>query len=219
MRIRGSGPEWQRLRRVAHSRPMRQAQLILVNGLPGTGKSTLARLLAARYHWPLLRKDAVKEPLFDILGSSSDSSAVSARSISRSLSNASFAVLFSLSRECLACGTSLVLEGNFRPNEHEAPLLSLCADPANSIAQIICRASDSVRRARLLARADDPTRHPGHRDSTIAAEMRGSVPDLLALPGVHFVFDTDAIGDVEDGLARVRPLLLSLDAWRNSATP
>ncbi|PYI66313.1 hypothetical protein CVV68_14940 [Arthrobacter livingstonensis] len=42
------------------------AQLILVNGLPASGKSTLARALGSHLDIPVISKDAIKEPLADI---------------------------------------------------------------------------------------------------------------------------------------------------------
>lgn len=41
--------------------------LIIVNGLPGSGKTTLATQLAAGLSLPLFRKDAIKETLADAL--------------------------------------------------------------------------------------------------------------------------------------------------------
>ena len=43
--------------------------LIIVNGLPGSGKSSLARELAAELSLPLFSKDAIKETLADALTS------------------------------------------------------------------------------------------------------------------------------------------------------
>lgn len=41
--------------------------LIIVNGLPGSGKTTLATQLATELSLPLFRKDAIKETLADAL--------------------------------------------------------------------------------------------------------------------------------------------------------
>jgi predicted kinase len=68
---------------------MPQRGVFVITGLPAAGKTTLARSLARELAAPLLSKDAIKEPLLDVLG-------VDGRAASRRLSNASFAVLFAL---------------------------------------------------------------------------------------------------------------------------
>ena len=60
-------------------------------------------MLARHYAIPLLCKDAIKEPLFDTFGAPE-------RKDSRRLSNASFAVMFSVLRDCTAAGTDVILE-------------------------------------------------------------------------------------------------------------
>jgi predicted kinase len=210
---------------------MRQAHLILVTGLPGTGKSRLARSLAFRYSAPLICKDTIKEPLLDVIGATD-------RTESRRLSDASFAVMFALARDCLRAGTDLVLEGNFRSGEHEAALSSLIsASPSDSagsvampqahtdvaktvrVAQVLCRATESVRIARLKARATDPSRHSGHRDADLANEQ--SPPpnvNFLAIPGERFVFESDATSAADVDLTRLQSLLDALDRWHRGAS-
>ena len=43
-------------------------QLILVNGMPASGKSTPARALGSQFGVPAVSKDALKEPPADITG-------------------------------------------------------------------------------------------------------------------------------------------------------
>jgi predicted kinase len=196
---------------------VRQAHLILITGLPGTGKSTLARTLALHFGVPLICKDTIKEPLLEVIGAPD-------RVESRRLSDASFAVMFCLARDCLQAGVDLILEGNFRPGQHERdllsaiPLISSAAArpvvakldsresdiaawvPVNNapvvdsvhVTQVLCRASEPVRIARLTARAADPSRHAGHRDADLAVDQSPPPVDFLALPGERFMFDSDA---------------------------
>ena len=220
---------------------MRQARLILISGLPGTGKSTLARVLARRYTLPLICKDTIKEPLFDVIGATD-------RAASRHLSDASFAAMFALARDCLRAGTDLILEGNFRPGEHEPAVIAALpaaqvADPAQTadarttdpalrtahaarpspytapvpatnIAQILCRASESVRIARLKARATDLSRHPGHRDASFVQDPTPAPSDFLALPGLRLVLDGDGLSPADTHDRRVLELFDTLDQWR-----
>jgi len=157
---------------------MRKFRLIIITGLPGTGKTTLALGLARRHGLPLICKDTIKEPLMDMLGSEASS---------RALSNVSFAVMFSLARQLLSVGDSLILEGNFRSGEHEAPLLAALPASAPTIVQVLCSANEEERRARLLQRPGDPTRHAGHQDA-LQLQPVAACDRFLELPGERVTY-------------------------------
>jgi predicted kinase len=158
---------------------MRRPRLCLVTGLPGSGKTTLARQLAARYAVPLLCKDLIKEPLLDVLGSGGDTAH------SRLLSTASFAVLFAVTRQIVAADLDVILEGNFRPGEHED---ALAAISSARLAQVLCHAPESLRLARLASRR--AARHAGHRDLDPSVLAQRSGDAFLALPGERLAFDS-----------------------------
>ena len=180
---------------------MTPGRVILVTGLPGAGKSTLATELARRYRLPLLTKDFIKEPLLDVLGATD---AV----FSRKLSDAAFAAMFRLAAEWAREGHEFILEGNFRPGEHEAPLRDALASAR--VAQILCRIDEMERLARLAAREKDLTRHAGHRfgeresAATSASGMsRGDA--FLDLPWERFIHDSTTCHTV----------LTAVDDWMN----
>ena len=165
--------------------------VLIVTGLPATGKTRLARKFADERGWPLLSKDTVKEWLFDYFGTGD-------RGWSSALSDASFALLFAYARELVLGAYNFVLEGNFRAGLHEAPLrlgLQLATPHAPRLVQVLCRVDEVERRRRLDARAADPSRHPGHADALWRSAERDN-SEFLDLPGEHLQHDSgDAVFD------------------------
>lgn len=172
------------------------AGLIVVTGLPGSGKTTLARALAERYAMPLIAKDTIKEPLLDVLGAASPAE-------SRRLSDASFAALFAVARELLSLRSGVILEGNFRCGEHEAPLLRMREERQVPVAQVLCWISETVRLERLRARQHDRQRHPGHRDADQAVPAEPA--RFLEIPGERFTIQGSGSG--------TQAVLQALDRW------
>jgi predicted kinase len=177
-------------------------RLLIITGPPASGKTTLAHGLAPRYRAPLIAKDSIKEPLLEVLGAPD-------RAASRALSDASFAVMFALSREQLAAGTSVLLEGNFRASEHAPALRVLALAPAVCCAQVLCVVEEGARLARLAGRALDPTRHAGHRDAELAHAGGAADNTWVDLPGERFVH--------EGGGGASATLLAALDRWWHAA--
>lgn len=180
---------------------MTPGRVIVVTGLPGAGKSTLAHELARRYQVPLLAKDFIKEPLLDVLGAADAAS-------SRKLSDASFAAMFRIAFEWARESLTFILEGNFRPGEHEAPLRDALAPV--QVTQILCRVPENERLARLAAREDDPARHAGHRfgerqSAARPANGTGRGDAFLDLPWDRLVHDG----------ANGHTVLAALDDWTN----
>lgn len=180
---------------------MKAGRVIVVTGLPGAGKSTLAHELGRRYRLPVLAKDFIKESLLDVLGATDAEH-------SRKLSDASFAAMFRLAAEWGREGHSFILEGNFRPGEHEAPLREVLASV--QIVQLLCRVPEPERLAHLAARENDPARHAGHRfgerkSAAVSATGTNAGDAFLDVVSDRFVYE---------GASR-HTVLAALDDWMN----
>lgn len=132
--------------------------LILVNGLPGTGKTTLARRLAADVHLPIFSRDGLYEILYDALECRSNG-------VPPLLGSAAFALLYHVTGSVLAAGQSVIVEQFFgRPELRTAELLRLQRMTNFEPFQILCRTEGSVLLERALARAGTEERHVSHQD-------------------------------------------------------
>jgi predicted kinase len=176
------------------------SRLLLITGPPASGKTRLARALATRYGCGLCSKDQIKESLFDVLGTGD-------AAWSRRLSDASFALLFIWVPQLLAAHGLVLLEGNFRVGEHDAPLRALLERSGTGAVQVLCLAQPATRAARLAARAADPGRHRGHRDLNVDVSTAGGA-DFLDLPGARLRFNSEA-----DWHGELAACCTELDRW------
>ena len=167
--------------------------LVVVSGPPAAGKTMLAEALRDRLRLPLIAKDTLKETLGEHIDVARD------RTASRRLGVATFAVQFSVARELLTAGVSLILEGNFRADWFSSL-------PPARVVQVHLTAAPAVLRERLLAR--DTHRHPVHYDREAAAEIAERAAegewDPLPIGGELTTVDTTASWpDTDEIAARV----------------
>ncbi len=128
--------------------------LIILSGLPASGKSTVARMLQAAFPYPILEKDRIKECLFDTLGFQSHEE-------KRRLDAAAARILLQTAEELLAAGGSVILDNNF-DIAAGAALRELQARRRPRSVTLLLTADEEVLYERYLARDVAHTRHPGH---------------------------------------------------------
>jgi predicted kinase len=162
--------------------------LIVVTGMPASGKTTLARALGARLGVPVIEKDQVKEALYDTLGAGDVEG-------SQRLGTASYALILVAVRSMLAAGSSVIAEANFfRGSESLFEGL-----PAHRLVQLHCQAPIEVLVERYRSR---PARHPGHLDPQRVDELRArhasNLKGPLELGGETILLDT--AGETTDAL-------------------
>lgn len=152
--------------------PPRPPLLVIVTGLPCTGKTTLAHRLAREIPLPIIAKDDIKEGLFDTLGWSD-------REWSRKLGLAAITLIYQLVEKLLGAGVPVIAESYFHPDLAPAEFAQLYTRAPYRPFIIECIADGEVLMQRWRSRLASGERHPGHVDETTPEEKVGAV----LLPG------------------------------------
>ena len=175
---------------------MRVPLLVVVTGMPSSGKTTVAEALAVQLRLPLIAKDEIKECLYERLGA--DDVSWSGR-----IGAAAFALIFSLARRMLSSGASIIVEANFF-RDQEPEFASL---PEHRLLQLHCEAPLAV----LLERYASRSRHAGHHDEEKIKELpdrfESGVHSPLRLPGELIQLDTARPVELDAVAERIRTLL------------
>jgi predicted kinase len=168
--------------------------LIIISGLPGTGKSTLGRRLADETGLPLIYRDGLKETLFDSLGWQD-------REWSKKLGAASYALLYHVLEALLRAGRSLIVESNFNSAFDTPKLHDLTQRYRFTPFQIQCVTEGSVLLQRFRQRSTSSERHPGHVDYLNVKEFKPGLAqgrlDFLDLGGTIMEIDTTNFDTVD----------------------
>ena len=88
-------------------------ELIILAGMPASGKTTFSKKLSSALGYPVLEKDAIKEELFDVIGFENYGQ-------KRLMDTAAAAVLLRCADSLLESGQSLIVVNNFRKDAKPA---------------------------------------------------------------------------------------------------
>lgn len=134
------------------------AFLIVIQGGPATGKSTLGKKLATDLAMKLITKDNFKEMFYDSFGAPKD------RDESTIYGRAATSALYSVARIFLQEKKNVIIESAFTKEFADKDIEELVRKTDASIIQVYCAASPEIRLKRYEARIQDGTRHKGHPD-------------------------------------------------------
>jgi predicted kinase len=169
--------------------------VVLVNGLPAAGKTTLARALSRRLSLPLLSKDVIKEAHADVFGTQSPDGRPQ-RSWNSQFGAAANATMWALLADSPG---GAVLESTWpRQETWEFVQAGLSAAEVTAPRQIWCEVPLAIARERFAAR--HPSRHAIHGEPPDEEEWSGRwalatplpIPDTLHVNTTGPV-DLDAI--------------------------
>ena len=133
---------------------MMAANLILMSGLPASGKSSFAEYAAKELSIPIIEKDEIKEFLFDTVGFRSHDEKTQ-------LDIAASNIMMYTAGRIIDSGNSVILDNNFE-SRNLVNLNKLIAEHPCNVITVRFNGDVSVIYQRFLKRDKDPNRHPGH---------------------------------------------------------
>lgn len=132
-----------------------RVRLVVVGGLPGTGKSTLATGLADRIDATVLRTDDVRGRLAPSPDDSVDPQRYSTERV-----DAVYEQMLSDARKLLRLGHNVVLDASWSDARHRTRAQELAVETASDLTELVCTAPTRVaagRIARRRAEGADPS--------------------------------------------------------------
>lgn len=169
-------------------------KLIIINGLPATGKTTLAEPLSRELQIPLISKDSIKEFLFDKLGSKD-------RRWSKTLGGLSYEFIYAITDTMLDEGQSIMIENAFEVAFAKPRLEHIISKHSPDVLEVYCYTSPAVRKQRFVVRNESGNRHAGHSDHENYQENTGPEPLDKYAPlelGHMLRIDTTNILDIKE---------------------
>ncbi len=137
---------------------------ILVNGIPASGKSTVARGVSQRLGCPLMTLDTVKDPLFEHFG-------IGDREHNRKLGRAAYGIIFNAIGDW-PDGSTVAIDAWFGFQPLEVLDAHLATAGIGRLAEIWCHAPAEILAERYRARLGERSAgHPGE----------AYVPELIEL--------------------------------------
>jgi aminoglycoside phosphotransferase family enzyme/predicted kinase len=191
--------------------------LVLVGGLPGTGKSTLAGRLADRTGAVLISSDRVRKELAGLAPDAPAAAAYQRGIYTPAWTERTYAELRSRAERLLERGESVALDASWSRATHREQAWDLAGRTHSTLAELRCVAAPSVTVDRIRRRASSISDADEHIAEAMAASAdpwpdavtirTDDLPDRSVDEAVHLVSHLITEGDVSDRKAARNPQL------------
>jgi uncharacterized protein len=172
-----------------YATPLREPTMVVVAGLSGTGKTALARAIAAELGLRVVSADAVRQALF---GAAKHPTEYGAGAYTPKANRRTYQALIERGCEILKEERGVVLEATFRRATDRVAACALAAASGAQFRLIECRLAEALVQQRLEERA---ARQDGLSDANweVYQRQRGEFEPVTDMsPTTHLVLDTSA---------------------------
>ncbi|MFO8027284.1 MAG: AAA family ATPase [Opitutales bacterium] len=139
----------------ALSSPEEKPCLVLMGGLPATGKTTLAKELGDEADMEMIRSDVVRKELAGLEPRQAAAAPYESELYTPEWTARTYEACRKRAAQCLFEGRRVIVDASFKREDHRRLFLDLAADYAVGSIMFECRTSEEEARRRLQDREDD----------------------------------------------------------------
>lgn len=187
--------------------PRRPARLLITSGVMGSGKSTVARAVAARLGAIVIRTDAVRKRLGGVGIHERATAGFEEGLYTSDMSNRTYTRALGLAAEVVGAGWTVIVDGSFSRAAERAEARRVAHRLGVAHATLWCETPDGVIVERLARRATD------------SGEISDGHPQLLPEHRARYEAPEGEPGVVRVDTHREPPVELVLEALQNSPDP
>lgn len=130
--------------------------IVVIFGLMGTGKTTLARALGEALGWPVVHSDAVRKTLAGLTPTTPTPTEFGKGIYAEDFSRRTYEAMLAQARQHLEAGQSVILDGSYKRTPERGRVRQLAQAAGARTLFVYCDCPVAVVKERLGLRARDP---------------------------------------------------------------